>query len=237
MIRSDGRAHNQIRPLKITRGYLKNAEGSVLIEAGETKIICSASVEEKVPPFLKNTGEGWLTAEYSMIPRSVKARIVRDRVRMTGRSYEIQRLIGRALRSCVNLKVIGERTIIIDCDVLQADGGTRTTAINGAFIALADALHKLKKDGVISQMPLENFIAATSVGKINNSFMIDLNYKEDSKADVDMNVVMNDKVEFIEVQGTGEGKSFNREEMDKLIHLAEKGIKEIMKFQKKLLGK
>lgn len=237
MVRPDGRAATQMRPLKITRNYLKYAEGSVLIEAGDTRIICSASVEDKVPPFLKDKGEGWITAEYSMLPRSVQTRILRDRVKMAGRSYEIQRLIGRALRSCINLKLIGERSIIIDCDVIQADGGTRTMAINGSFIALADALGKMKKGGIINEIPLESFVAAISVGKLDDALVLDLNYEEDSKADVDMNVVMNDKGEFIEVQGTSEGKTFKREEMDKLLDLAQKGIQDIIGIQKRLLGK
>lgn len=237
MVRPDGRAATQMRPLKITRNYLKYAEGSVLIEAGDTRIICSASVEDKVPPFLKDKGEGWITAEYSMLPRSVQTRILRDRVKMAGRSYEIQRLIGRALRSCINLKLIGERSIIIDCDVIQADGGTRTMAINGSFIALADALGKMKKGGIINEIPLESFVAAISVGKLDDALVLDLNYEEDSKADVDMNIVMNDKGEFIEVQGTSEGKTFKREEMDKLLDLAQKGIQDIIGIQKRLLGK
>lgn len=237
MLRPDGRKPDKIRALKITRNYLKDAEGSVLIEAGDTKIICSASVEEKVPPFLKDRGEGWVTAEYSMLPRSTQTRILRDRIRMPGRSYEIQRLIGRALRSCVDLKKLGERSIIIDCDVIQADGGTRTTAINGAFIALADALIKLKKDRIIPKVPLTNFVGAISVGKIKNSLLLDLNYSEDSRADVDMNIVMNDEEEFIEMQGTSEGKTFSRDEMDQLLNLAVKGIKEIIEIQKELLGK
>ena len=237
MVRPDGRAATQMRPLKITRNYLKHAEGSVLIEAGDTRIICSASVEEKVPPFLKDKGEGWITAEYSMLPRSVQTRILRDRVRMAGRSYEIQRLIGRALRSCINLKLIGERSIIIDCDVVQADGGTRTMSINGAFIALADALTKMKKSGIINEIPLEGFVGAISVGKLDDALVLDLNYEEDSQADVDMNIVMNDKGEYIEVQGTSEGKTFKREEMDKLLDLAQKGIQDIIAIQKRLLGK
>ncbi len=237
MTRSDGRKPDKPRPLKITRNYLKDAEGSVLIEAGDTKIICSASVDEKVPPFLKDTGKGWITAEYSMLPRSTQTRIPRDRKRMPGRSYEIQRLIGRALRSCIDLKKLGERSIIIDCDVIQADGGTRTTAINGAFIALADALIKLKKDRIINSFPITNFVGAISVGKVKNALLLDLNYSEDSRADVDMNVVMNDEGEFIEVQGTSEGKTFTRDEMDQLMNLAAKGIKEIIKIQKELLGK
>jgi ribonuclease PH len=237
MVRPDGRALTQMRPLKITRNYLKYAEGSVLIEAGDTKVICSASVEEKVPPFLKDKGEGWVTAEYSMLPRSVDTRIVRDRVRMSGRSYEIQRLIGRALRSCINLKLLGERSIVIDCDVIQADGGTRTMAINGAFVALADALAKMKKDGMIKEIPLSGFVGAISVGKRGDDLVLDLNYEEDSKADVDMNIVMNDKGEYIEIQGTSEGKTFKRDEMDKLLDLAQKGIQDIISIQKRLLGK
>ncbi|MFH1784544.1 MAG: ribonuclease PH [bacterium] len=229
--------NNQIRPLKITRDYLKHAEGSVLIESGNTKVLCAVSVDEKVPPFLRDSGNGWVTAEYSMLPRSTNKRMIRDRVKMSGRTYEIQRLIGRALRSCIDLKKLGERTIVIDCDVIQADGGTRTTAINGAFIALADAIKKMKKEGKVIQTPLKNYIAAISVGKSNNSLIMDLNYEQDSSADVDMNIVMNDKGEFIEIQGTSEKEPFSKEEMKKLLSLAEKGIKHIISIQKKLIGK
>jgi len=213
---------------------MKHAEGSVLIEMGDTKVICSASVEERVPPFLRNTGKGWVTAEYAMLPRSTHTRTSRDSFtgRGGGRAFEIQRLIGRSLRSVTNLKGFGERTIWIDCDVIQADGGTRTAAITGAYVALADAFRKMVKEGLIEKVPIKNSIAAVSVGKIRGKIFLDLNYEEDSKAEVDMNVVMTGDGKFVEIQGTAEMAVFTREEMDHLVRIAEKGIRKLTKIQK-----
>ncbi|MGE5307502.1 MAG: ribonuclease PH [Deltaproteobacteria bacterium] len=233
MDRIDGRASDQIRKVKITRPFLKFAEGSCLIELGNTKVICSASVEESVPPFLRNTGNGWVTAEYGMLPRSCQSRIPRGKD--SGRTYEIQRLVGRSLRSVTNMKAFGERTIWLDCDVLQGDGGTRTAAITGSFIALVDALNKLKKSGYTAQIPVSDFVAATSVGIINGNPMLDLAYEEDSKAEVDMNVVMTGKGRYIEIQGTAERKPFSGEQMDKLLKLAHKGIEELVEIQRTIL--
>ncbi len=233
MIRLDGRGADKIRRVQITRNYIKYAEGSCLIELGNTRVICTASVEESVPPFLKGTGTGWVTAEYGMLPRSCLTRIKRGKD--SGRTYEIQRLVGRSLRAVCDMKVIGERTIWIDCDVIQADGGTRTASITGSFLALADALYKLKKGGVISKVPLKDFVAATSVGIFNGAMLLDLSYEEDSKAEVDMNIVMTGKGEFIEIQGTAERKTFNKEQTDQLLILAEKGIAELIDIQRKLL--
>ncbi len=233
MIRLDGRGADKIRRVQITRNYIKYAEGSCLIELGNTRVICTASVEESVPPFLKGTGTGWVTAEYGMLPRSCLTRIKRGKD--SGRTYEIQRLVGRSLRAVCDMKVIGERTIWIDCDVIQGDGGTRTASITGSFLALADALYKLKKGGVISKVPLKDFVAATSVGIFNGAMLLDLSYEEDSKAEVDMNIVMTGKGEFIEIQGTAERKTFNKEQTDQLLILAEKGIAELIDIQRKLL--
>ncbi len=233
MARLDGRGLDKIRKVNITRNYNKYAEGSCLIELGSTRVICTASVEESVPPFLKGTGSGWVTAEYGMLPRSCQSRIPRGKD--SGRVYEIQRLVGRSLRAVCDIKPLGERTIWIDCDVIQADGGTRTASITGSFIALADALHKLKKDGLINKVPLRDFVAATSVGIVNGNLFLDLTYEEDSKAEVDMNIVMTGKGEFIEIQGTAERKTFNKEQMDKLLGLAGKGIAELIEIQKGLL--
>ncbi len=236
--RGDGRKFDDIREIKITNNYLMHAEGAVLIEMGDTKVICTASVEEKVPPFLKGLGEGWITAEYGMLPRSTEVRKIRDssRGKVDGRTQEIQRLIGRALRSAVNLKKLGERTIWIDCDVIQADGGTRTASITGAFIALVEALKKLHKKGQINNMPIENFVSAISIGIVDDQIMLDLCYSEDSKAQVDMNVVMTDKGEFIEVQGTGETSPFNSRELSDMLFLAEKGCKMLFRKQKDITG-
>ena len=233
MARIDGRGIDEMRKVNITRPFNKYAEGSCLIELGNTKVICTASVEESVPPFLKGSGNGWVTAEYGMLPRSCQTRIPRNKD--SGRTFEIQRLVGRSLRSVTNMKSIGERSIWIDCDVLQGDGGTRTASITGSFIALADALNKLKKNGLISNIPLRNFVAATSVGIVNGETMLDLAYEEDSKADVDMNIVMTSSGEFIEVQGTAERKTFNRAQMDKLLKLAENGILGLIDIQRSLL--
>lgn len=236
MKRSDGRTAGELRNIKVTKDYSKHAEGSCLIEFGETKVICTASVEDNVPPFLRNKGTGWVTAEYGMLPRSTSTRIRRDKAAGGGRTMEIQRLIGRSLRGVVDLNKLGERTVKIDCDVIQADGGTRTAAITGGFIALALALKKILKDGLIDEMPLLDIVAAISVGVYKGEPVLDLNYIEDANADMDMNVVMVGKGKFIEVQGTAEGKPFSKSEMDKLLDLAKKGIKELVVVQQKYTG-
>ena len=237
MKRSDGRGPRALRPVKITRNYLKHAEGSVLIEIGDTKVICTASVEERVPPFLRNTGKGWVTAEYSMLPRSTHTRTTRDSTtgRASGRSFEIQRLIGRSLRSVTDLRGFGERSVWIDCDVIQADGGTRAASITGAYVALVDAFRKMVKDGLIERAPMKDSVAAISVGKVDGTVLLDLNYEEDSKAEVDMNVVMTGQGKFVEIQGTAEEEAFTKKEMDGLTRLAQKGIGELTKIQKKAL--
>ncbi len=235
MKRSDGRGFKELRPGKITRNYLKHAEGSVLIQIGDTKVICTASVEERVPPFLRNTGKGWVTAEYSMLPRSTNTRISRDRGGGNGRTFEIQRLIGRSLRSVTDLSAFGERTIWIDCDVIQADGGTRTASITGAYVALVDAFRKIVRNGLIEKVPVIDSVAAVSVGKVEGEILLDLNYEEDSKAEVDMNVVMTGGGKFVEVQGTAEGGVFTKKEMDELMILAQNGIKVLTRIQKKSL--
>ena len=233
-MRIDGRKNEQIRPVKVTRNYTKYAEVSVYIEVGDTKVLCNVSVEERVPQFLKGSGEGWITAEYNMLPRSTGTRKVRDiaRLKLDGRTMEIQRLIGRALRSVVDLKALGERTLWIDCDVIQADGGTRTTSISGAFIAMVDAINKIHKTKPFKVYPIRNFVAATSVGILNGEKILDLCYEEDSKAMVDMNIIMTDEGEFVEVQGTGEEKPFSRGELNELLDLGEKGIKQMIQVQK-----
>lgn len=238
MARIDNRKNDQIRDIKITRNYTKYAEGSVLIEMGSTKVICTASIEDKVPPFLRNTGTGWINAEYSMLPRSTHQRKVREssRGKVDGRTQEIQRLIGRAIRSVVDLSKIGERTIWVDCDVIQADGGTRTASITGAFVAVVDAINKLHKSKAIKHMPITNFVSAISVGIVEKEHLLDLCYEEDSNAQVDMNVIMTDKGEFVEVQGTGEERPFSREDLNKLLELGEKGNKELIKAQREALG-
>ena len=237
MARIDGREFDQIRDLKITRNYTKYAEGSVFIEMGDTKVLCNASIEDKVPPFLRNTGTGWINAEYSMLPRSTQQRKIRDasRGKIDGRSQEIQRLIGRALRSVVDLKALGEKTIWIDCDVIQADGGTRTTSICGAFVALVDAMNKLHKQKPFKVYPIRKFLCATSVGIVGEEKLLDLCYEEDSIARVDMNVIGTDEGEFVEIQGTGEEAPFNRKELNELLDLAEKGIKQMIQLQKESL--
>ncbi len=232
------RKFNELRPVKVTREYLMHPHGSVLIEMGNTKVICTAMVEEKVPQFLKGTGSGWITAEYSMLPGSTQTRKVRDssKGRIDGRSQEIQRLIGRALRSVVDVKNLGERTIWIDCDVIQADGGTRTASITGGFIALADAVYKLYKNKQISEIPISSYISAISVGIGCDGPILDLCYEEDHLAMVDMNVVMTDRGEFVEVQGTGENDTYSRLDLDVLLDLAQKGIRELIDIQKESLG-
>ena len=233
MIRSDGRKADQMRNVRIVLDFIKHAEGSCLIEFGDTKVICTASVEEKVPPFLKGTGQGWITAEYSMLPRATAQRTVREAAKgkLTGRTQEIQRLIGRSLRSAVDLTTLGEITLWIDCDVIQADGGTRTASITGAFVALYRALERIEKLEAV-----KSFIAAVSVGIVDGEFLLDLNYAEDSMAEVDMNVVMNDKGLFVEVQGTAEGEPFSRDALNRLLDLGEKGIRELISIQKRALG-
>ncbi|MEK7846097.1 MAG: ribonuclease PH [Nitrospinota bacterium] len=237
-MRVDGRKANEIRKVKIVRNFIKHAEGSSLIEVGDTRVICTATVEETVPTFLKGKGRGWVTAEYSMIPRSARSRITREssRGKIGGRTHEIQRLIGRALRTVVDLKSLGERTVWIDCDVIQADGGTRTASITGACVALYDAFRFMKREKMIEDIPLKDFVAATSVGIVNEKIMLDLNYEEDSKADVDMNIVMTGSGKFIEIQGTAERHPFSKEDTDSLIKLAVKGIKELIKIQKTVIS-
>jgi ribonuclease PH len=234
MTRADGRTPDRLRKVTITPDFNKYAEGSCLIELGNTKVICTASVEDAVPNFLRNTGNGWITAEYGMLPRSCKTRILRTD-RAGGRSIEIQRLIGRSLRAVVNLEKIGERTIWIDADVIQADGGTRTASITGSFIALVKALYKLKQKGLIADLPVNDFVAATSVGIIKGEALLDLTYDEDSIAEVDMNIVMTGKGEFIELQGTAERKPFDREKMEALLSLAKSGIESLIDIQRSLL--
>lgn len=236
MARVDGRQPDEMRPLKITRNYIKYAEGSVLIEAGDTRVICTASIEDKVPPFLRGTGQGWITAEYSMLPRATETRNVREvsKGRPNGRTAEIQRFIGRALRSVVDLAALGERTIWLDCDVIQADGGTRTTAVTGAFVALMDAMNRLGEQTAWARFPITNYVAATSVGIVDGVPMLDLCYAEDSNAQVDMNVVMTGDGRFIEVQGTAEGFPFTRDEMNQLLDLAQKGVEQLIAYQKQL---
>lgn len=237
-MRNDSRRPNELRPVTMTTNVNKHAEGSVLIEVGDTKVICTATVEERVPPFMKGQGKGWITAEYAMLPRATHSRNQRESARgkLTGRTMEIQRLIGRALRSVVDLQALGERTITLDCDVIQADGGTRTTSITGAFVALALAVHKLSQTIHFSKYPLTDFLASVSVGVIQERALLDLNYDEDSKAKVDMNVVMTGNGKFVEVQGTGEDAPFSREELNQLLALAEEGITELIVKQRAALG-
>lgn len=239
MTRPNNRQNNEMRSVKITPGFVKNPDGSVLIQTGNTMVLCSAMVEEKVPPFLKGTGSGWVTAEYSLLPASTESRTQREasKGKITGRTSEIQRLIGRALRAVVDLKALGERTIWIDCDVIQADGGTRTASITGAFVALCLALQKLEEKGVITEIPIKDYVAATSVGIVDGAVVLDLEYVEDSQADVDMNVVMTGSGEFVEIQGTAEGKPFSRDQLNELLLLAEKGINELFVLQENIIGK
>jgi ribonuclease PH len=236
MIRVDGRQLDQLRPLKMTDNFLMHPAGSVLIETGDTKVICTACVEEKTAPHLKGTGKGWVTAEYAMLPGSTADRKKRDGVKKDGRSTEIQRLIGRSLRSVVDLEKLGERSIYIDCDVIQADGGTRTASITGAFVAMVQAMKKLKADGLIQEVPITSFLSAVSVGKVADQLMLDLCYEEDSRAQVDMNVIMTDDGRFVELQGTGEEAPFTAEEMVGLVALAKKGCEELCKAQKEIIG-
>jgi ribonuclease PH len=235
MPRIDGRANNDLRPVRITRDYMKYAEGSCLVEFGDTKVICTATVEEKVPPFLKGSGSGWVTAEYAMLPRSCRERNQRDTKGPGGRTMEIQRLVGRSLRAAVDLNLLGERTILLDCDVLQGDGGTRTASVTGACVALAQALRYMLTERMIRKMPLTGLIAAVSVGVVNGEEMLDLCYEEDRYAMVDMNVVMNDRGRFIEVQGTAEGAPYDRMTLNRLLDLAQGGIQTLQKLQREAL--
>ncbi|MFC1576867.1 ribonuclease PH [Candidatus Omnitrophota bacterium] len=237
MIREEGRMPDELRPVKIVKDYLKYAEGSCLAQFGNTKVICSASVEESVPMFLKRSGRGWITAEYGMLPRSCKTRTPREAMkgRPGGRTFEIQRLIGRSMRAVCDMKAIGERTLRIDCDVLQADGGTRCAGITGSFVALCLALQAMKKNGVISRIPISDYVAAVSVGILEKTALLDLDYEEDSRAAVDMNVIMTGKGRFIELQGTAEKEPFDKASMDGLIDLAGSGVKKIVALQKKAL--
>ncbi len=239
MERIDGRRPDQLRSVKIIKDYIKYAEGSVLIEMGETKVICTATVEEKVPPFLKGQNKGWVTAEYAMLPRATQVRTQRESTKgkISGRTNEIQRLIGRALRAVVDLESLGERTIFIDCDVIQADGGTRTASITGAFVAMILAMDKLVKAGLLDRIPVRAWLAAVSVGKVADNLLLDLCYEEDSQAIVDMNIIMTDKKEFVEIQGTAEGYPFTREELDSLLDLGKTGILKLIEVQQEVLGK
>src|SRR6266705_3343074 len=233
MTRIDGRPPDQLRPLRFTIDFLDYAEGSVLIETGKTRVLCAASVEEKVPPFLEGKGQGWVTAEYNMLPRATHTRNARERDgRVSGRTQEIQRLIGRSLRAVVDMGALGPRTITLDCDVLQADGGTRTASITGAYVALHRACVLLVKRGALTVHPVRTAVAAVSVGVVGGEIILDLCYEEDSRADVDFNVVMTAEHDFIEVQGTGEGGVFSRATMDSLVNLAEQGISELLEMQK-----
>jgi ribonuclease PH len=236
--RPSGRAADALRPVRITRDYTKHAEGSVLIEFGDTRVLCTASIEERVPPFLKGQGRGWLTAEYGMLPRSTHTRMDREAARgkQSGRTQEIQRLIGRSLRAAFDLDAFGERTLQLDCDVLQADGGTRTAAITGAMVAAHDAFAKLVAGKLIPSIPLKHFVAAVSVGVHQGTPVLDLDYLEDSDCDTDMNVVMTDQAHFIEVQGTAEGAAFDRVTMNCLLDLAQQGIADLIAMQKQALG-
>ncbi len=239
MIRTDGRTAAQLRPTRITPGYTVHAEGSVLIEAGRTKIICTASVEDRVPPFLRNTGKGWVTAEYGMLPRATTTRTQREASagKVGGRTQEIQRLIGRSLRSVTRLNELGERTIWVDCDVIQADGGTRTASITGGFVALVLALQRLKELAYIKTVPVQDHVAAISVGVVDNTPLLDLAYEEDSRAEVDMNIVKTGDGRFIELQGTAEGSPFERRALDDLMQLADAGIRQLVELQKTVVGK
>lgn len=238
MARSDGRSNEEIRPVRITRGFMKYAEGSALIEVGDTKVVCTASIEDRVPQFLKGQGKGWVTAEYGMLPRATSERSQREAAKgRSGRTYEIQRLIGRAHRAVVDLEALGERTIWLDCDVIQADGGTRTAAITGSFVALVDALSTIFTNGTgAARLPVRDFIAATSVGMVDGELVIDLSFDEDSRASVDMNVVMTGHGKIVEVQGTAEGSPFSKTDLDRMLRLAKSGIDELISLQRQVLG-
>jgi ribonuclease PH len=237
-MRSDGRKPHQLRPVKITPSYIKTADGSVLIEMGETKVICTAKLEERVPQFLRNSGKGWITAEYGMLPGSSQVRIGRESARgkIGGRTHEIQRLIGRSLRAVADLKGFGERTVWIDCDVIQADGGTRTASITGAYVALVEAVRRWLDRGVIKADPIADAVAAISIGVVDGKILLDLCYEEDSRAAVDMNYVMTGSGKFIEVQGTAETAPFTRRQLERMAEIAQQGIKELLKTQKKVIA-
>lgn len=237
-MRVDERRNDELRKITITKDYIKHAEGSVLIEVGDTKVICTATIEDKVPPFMRGQGKGWVTAEYSMLPRATETRNVREssKGKLSGRTMEIQRLIGRALRSVVDLEKLGEKTIWLDCDVIQADGGTRTASITGAFVAMADALGKLKHKNGWNKLPIRDYLAATSVGIVGGELVLDLSYVEDSSARVDMNIIMTGKGEFVEIQGTGEESPFSYEQLQGLLELGKKGVEELISQQKAALG-
>lgn len=239
MTRPNNRQNNEMRPVRFTPGFTKNPDGSVLVQTGDTMVLCTAMVEAKVPPFLKGSGSGWVTAEYSLLPSSTETRTQREagRGKITGRTSEIQRLIGRSLRAVVDLPALGERTVWIDCDVLQADGGTRTASISGAFVALCLALMKLQAEGVINELPILDYVAAASVGIVDGETVLDLEYIEDSRAEVDMNVVMTGRGSFVEVQGTAEGTPYSKAKLDEMLALAEKGIQEIFGLQANIIGK
>ncbi len=236
-MRLDGRANNALRDVKITRNFIDTAEGSVLIELGKTRVICTASIEEKVPPFLKDKDRGWVTAEYAMLPRATESRNMREATqgRLSGRTHEIQRLIGRSLRSVVDLPLLGQRTVWIDCDVIRADGGTRTAAITGAFLCLVDAVRFAIRRGLIQRSPVRDYLAAVSVGVVSGEPLLDLCYTEDSAAEVDMNVVMTGSGDFVEVQGTAEGAPFSQQTLDDLTGLARSGINRLVEIQKDIL--
>jgi ribonuclease PH len=237
-MRLDGRKPRQLRPLTITPGYLKTADGSVLIEVGDTRVICTAKLEDRVPQFLRNSGKGWITAEYGMLPGSSQARIGREasRGRVGGRTHEIQRLIGRSLRVIADLKSFGEKTVWVDCDVIQADGGTRTASITGAYVALREAVSRWLAKGILSTDPIKDSVAAVSVGIIDGKVLLDLSYEEDSRADVDMNFVMTGSGKFVEVQGTAESAPFTHRQMDRMTEVAQEGIRELIKAQKRILA-
>ncbi len=237
-MRSDGRLDEQLRPTRITPNYLIHAEGSVLVESGKTKVICTASVEDRVPPFRRNSGKGWVTAEYGMLPRATTTRTQREASagRVGGRTQEIQRLIGRSLRAVTRMEELGERTITLDCDVIQADGGTRTASITGAFVALAFAVQKMREQDMIRTMPVQDYVAATSVGIVEGMPMLDLAYIEDSKADVDMNIVKTGAGLYIELQGTAEAMPFGREALNRLLDLGDTGIRQLIALQRGLVG-
>jgi len=238
-MRADGRKERQLRPIIVTPGYLKHADGSVLIEMGDTRVICTAKLEDKAPPFLRNSGKGWITAEYGMLPASSQVRISREaaRGRIGGRTHEIQRLIGRSLRAIADLKELGQKTVWIDCDVIQADGGTRTASITGAYVALVQAARRWVKQGAIQKNPVQDAVAAVSIGVVDGKVLLDLTYEEDSRAEVDMNFVMTGSGKFVEVQGTAESAPFTKSRLDRMAEIAEHGIRELLKIQKLVLAK
>jgi len=236
-MRPSGRADDELRPIQLTRQYTKHAAGSTLIQCGDTHVLCTACIEERVPPWMKGKGAGWVTAEYGMLPSATHTRGRREATagKQSGRTQEIQRLIGRSLRACIDLEALGERTITVDCDVLQADGGTRTASITGAYVALADAMQQLMDKRALKRNPIHGMVAATSVGIVDGKPVLDLDYAEDSTAETDMNIVMNDAGGFIELQGTAEGHAFRRDELDALLHIADKGIRELLDHQNNAL--